>query len=857
MIGLQASPSSGIRVRHYRPKTPLANAGSNQEVADSDYTGLESVTLDASSSSAVTGTISSYTWSENGEIIATGATPTVDLEVGTHVLVLSVTSSEGLTSEHSVVITITSDAWILDVFNEDDDISLDGRDPDIAPDGFAWEVVTGVVTHQNGEAEFTFPSQSNGMMVIEMGNDQLNTARAEFTLPSTGTNRQLCLVGRYLDNSNFTMAVMNWDNSTFRIIDNVAGAFNNRATSTLDGAPTAGRRYAIVYDIAGAEYQAWLYEDIPGDGTWTEVGLSIAQPITWTQTAPQGDYTGRTHHGLRAVNTTGSGGPISVSVFALLIPDDEELEADVQATVSPSSFRTSVTTYGMSIVDDDLLWEGTLTQRNLARTHITELDLDEVVYFLESFGNSPSLGAFGAFGEGVENVPEPDLSDLDSHMAMNHSAFGNSEYTIYCHRLPWQFTGGTEDGVTNLSDAGDYNSEGRRVQTNRSDQYIEWLKRCAMHLMVEREVNGVTLPAVTRFACGSEWKGFQGRARDDIGQKWDFEDYAGTPDACDMGFIHYFELFHTAIMSAADELQIPRSNITLLGPYPVVAHRGASSNADTVTFNSRNDTLGNPVDYSVMNYNNATYNGWGGVNKAALEGVDEFLMSWFDKDLDRDSFEFSVDFGTFNAGDHLAVPGISSHDLAYLRSIRHLTWYDQRLDARGWGTGRRKHLAEVYWKAQNPMDDQTTYPDDFISETLRDTYQASVKSMGLYACLETGGNPIIWSPYGRGDQSSPIGGSDPNQWYGGVVVRPGMTLGSRTGGSAMSFKTVYGGFKEHFPSGTALHEITFTDDTIFAGVGSPSMAAVTNKTGNTVTLLLDGVVYTFTPYQVRFLSHTL
>ena len=96
------------------PIYPTADAGPDQTVTDADNNGSESVTLDGSASSDSDGTITSYVWTENSTQIATGATPTVDLAVGTHTITLTVTDDDGLTATDEVVITVnapTSGRW--------------------------------------------------------------------------------------------------------------------------------------------------------------------------------------------------------------------------------------------------------------------------------------------------------------------------------------------------------------------------------------------------------------------------------------------------------------------------------------------------------------------------------------------------------------------------------------------------------------------------------------------------------------------------------------------------------------------------------------------------------------------------
>jgi len=88
------------------PDLPVADAGANQTVNDSDNSGSESITLDGSGSSD-TGTITNYTWTEGGSTIATGATPTHVFSVGSHTVTLTVTDNDSNTDDDNVLITVT------------------------------------------------------------------------------------------------------------------------------------------------------------------------------------------------------------------------------------------------------------------------------------------------------------------------------------------------------------------------------------------------------------------------------------------------------------------------------------------------------------------------------------------------------------------------------------------------------------------------------------------------------------------------------------------------------------------------------------------------------------------------------
>jgi hypothetical protein len=86
---------------------PLASAGPDQTVPDSDRNGSETVSLDGSASSDRDGTIEAYQWLEGGTSIATGATAAVALAVGTHTITLEVTDDGGEKATDTLIVTVT------------------------------------------------------------------------------------------------------------------------------------------------------------------------------------------------------------------------------------------------------------------------------------------------------------------------------------------------------------------------------------------------------------------------------------------------------------------------------------------------------------------------------------------------------------------------------------------------------------------------------------------------------------------------------------------------------------------------------------------------------------------------------
>ncbi|MFO7587437.1 MAG: PKD domain-containing protein [Gemmatimonadota bacterium] len=87
-------------------QAPIANAGPDQTVVDTDGSGSEQVTLDGSGSSDADGTIASYVWTEGGTSVGTGVAPVVTLAVGTHDITLTVTDNGGATDTDGVTITV-------------------------------------------------------------------------------------------------------------------------------------------------------------------------------------------------------------------------------------------------------------------------------------------------------------------------------------------------------------------------------------------------------------------------------------------------------------------------------------------------------------------------------------------------------------------------------------------------------------------------------------------------------------------------------------------------------------------------------------------------------------------------------
>ena len=89
-------------------KTPIANAGQDQIVNDSDWTLEETVILDWTASNDPDGSITNYEWKDWIDILWNTATLNTSLSVGVHTVELTVTDNEGVQNTDSVVITINA-----------------------------------------------------------------------------------------------------------------------------------------------------------------------------------------------------------------------------------------------------------------------------------------------------------------------------------------------------------------------------------------------------------------------------------------------------------------------------------------------------------------------------------------------------------------------------------------------------------------------------------------------------------------------------------------------------------------------------------------------------------------------------
>jgi O-glycosyl hydrolase len=134
---------------------PVANTGPDLEVTDSDNNGSEPITLDGSASSDSDGVITNYTWAESGYQMNTGETPLVNMSIGKHTIILTVTDDDGATDMDTVIITVNLPGGV-----EDPDVWLEAECGTV---GSNWNIRSDA-NASNGE-----------YVMIKSGNNSINS----------------------------------------------------------------------------------------------------------------------------------------------------------------------------------------------------------------------------------------------------------------------------------------------------------------------------------------------------------------------------------------------------------------------------------------------------------------------------------------------------------------------------------------------------------------------------------------------------------------------------------------------------------------------------------------------------------
>lgn len=134
------------RVQKFGPASatpPTADAGADQTIECAGAT--TPVMLDGTASTAGTGTINSYSWSEGATSLGTGATLSVSLPSGSHTITLTVTDTGGGSDTDDVVINIVDTAAPVIHINGDNPLTVECHTTFTDPGATATDTCAGSV----------------------------------------------------------------------------------------------------------------------------------------------------------------------------------------------------------------------------------------------------------------------------------------------------------------------------------------------------------------------------------------------------------------------------------------------------------------------------------------------------------------------------------------------------------------------------------------------------------------------------------------------------------------------------------------------------------------------------------------
>jgi sugar lactone lactonase YvrE len=135
------------RVQKFGPAVatppPTADAGPDQSVECAGAT--TSVTLNGSGSTAGSGTINSYSWSEGATLLGTGSPLSVMLPAGSHTITLTVTDTGGGSDTDDVVVNITDTAAPVITVNGDNPMTVECHTTFTDPGATATDACAGSV----------------------------------------------------------------------------------------------------------------------------------------------------------------------------------------------------------------------------------------------------------------------------------------------------------------------------------------------------------------------------------------------------------------------------------------------------------------------------------------------------------------------------------------------------------------------------------------------------------------------------------------------------------------------------------------------------------------------------------------
>nr|WKN34315.1 PKD domain-containing protein [Tunicatimonas sp. TK19036] len=264
--GETASDQVTITVNAPANQLPTANAGPDQTVVDENGDNIVSVTLNGSASSDPDGNITTYSWREGGSEIATGPQPQVNLTVGTHTIVLTVTDNVGATASDEVIITVNGPAQPT--------ISL--TNAEVQENREAGTNVGEFNTSSAITLAYSLPNNQadNEFFRIENGNELVTDAvfdretKASYTIRVTATYA----IGSV--QQDFTITILNVEEKPTNITLDKNTIPENQANATVGTFQTVGGQGPFTYTLTGSNNDNNLFS-IDGNQLKTQSGLNF------------------------------------------------------------------------------------------------------------------------------------------------------------------------------------------------------------------------------------------------------------------------------------------------------------------------------------------------------------------------------------------------------------------------------------------------------------------------------------------------------------------------------------------------------------------------------------------------------
>lgn len=474
-------------------------------------------------------------------------------------------------------------------------------------------------------------------------------------------------------------------------------------------------------------------------------------------------------------------------------------EADVTVEIAIPMNRSRLET-GVSHVTHDLLYASNAEAKTRAKAALAPVIKWHGVHLM-NFG----VGDLAPWN-GVGSPPNaPNMASFDAQAGLAKEMGGKLIVALY--NIPWWLKGKTTfaNGVqttTKYTVTQAFDSDGRLL-TDMKAQFHTLMVKALKHIL--------TVHGCRDFVTWNEYKGHQGRARDNKGQMFDHDDYPGTPGMADLGFCEVYRLWAVALEEACRTAvpAIPLDSVRLYGPYVLLRSQGAND-ADSV-----------PVGHFLRDRT------WGSMNKTGTQAMDYFL-DW----VRRTGVKFdglSIDFGTGSRDGVTKDPD----DFAVA--------YDKVADVLSWARGQLTNFgfsalpivaSELYVKPQAKL------------EAGHLDYRAAQKAVALIAWTEWSGSiPLWWGIKGEAEEAN--GTTDGAPGEGGLVT----STSAPTGGQPLPFLGVLKMFLDHFGAGTQLYDAQVSDLRVRALV-SDSKALLVNTTPTDLTVRVENDIHPLPAYAV-------